>query len=104
MTEIEKLEKNRTILRNSVTKLISNIDTDTILKNDVVDLEYLEETFYMLSIKSFNLDNVYSKIEPLLNFDEYESEMIETTASLTIFSLFPSKIRNLSKKFYLKNI
>lgn len=72
MAVLKIFKKNATILRISVTKLLNN--TDTIAKNDPVDLKSLELVFNQLNVKSFNLNERDNKIEPLLNLDEYEAE------------------------------
>lgn len=76
MAGIDKLKKNRSILRSSVTKLVNNIDT--ILKNDKENFDSLKETLNELKIKASNLAEVNNKIEILISADEYEVEMIST--------------------------
>ncbi|XP_054716907.1 uncharacterized protein LOC129226330 [Uloborus diversus] len=72
--DFEKLKKNRTVIRTAVTKITNIIEG--LIKEDQIDLETLKELLNQLHIKAELLKKIDDDIEPLLELEEYEKELI----------------------------
>ncbi|XP_054706547.1 uncharacterized protein LOC129216358 [Uloborus diversus] len=72
--DFEKLKKNRTVIRAAVTKITNAIEG--LIKVDQIHSEPLEEQLNQLHIKAELLKKIDEDIEPLLELEEYEKELV----------------------------